>query len=182
MSDERLRLLERSCAQGDDGAVAHLLRARLRTGELAPERARLAAYLGSAAACQALGLPPPHRPRGRLALERWVRGLEPWGKEVAVRAALAAGRLDGGADRAARALTLAERWLLGLAAAPAPTRRVQGIPWTENLEAALAAGGPFTAALQAGHVAAKLTRAASPLAVWTAITRELIPWALGETR
>lgn len=77
--DERLRALEAAAARGDVEARAALLRERVRAGRLEPERVRLAAYLGDAAARQADGRP--------LAvpgdLHAWVQDLSQWGVEPA---------------------------------------------------------------------------------------------------
>src|SRR5262249_17998721 len=56
-------------------------------GDLDPERLALAAYCGHPAARQALGDDAPAIPAELVA---WAYGLERWGKEAAVRAAIAA--------------------------------------------------------------------------------------------
>lgn len=143
MSDQDLRALERRArATGHvDDAAAHL-RARVRRGDLSPERLNLAAYAGDPAARAALGreaywLAVRAVDHGDVSgegdvldLERWVRGLGRWGREVQQRAALAAARaaesrwratLPGAEESSgwsasiaagvARALALAERML-----------------------------------------------------------------------
>lgn len=88
MSDQRQRALERAAEAGDREAEAELLRERLRAGELRPERVQLLAALGEAPARMALDAPPALLPRGDLLA--LASGLTDFGKEVLVRAALAA--------------------------------------------------------------------------------------------
>src|SRR5688500_2275009 len=110
MADQRLRSAERDVLTGEPGAPARLLRERLRAGTLDVERARLAAWLGDADAREALGgdvfdafaAPLLARARGELKqwqmttamlyLASWVAGLEHWGREACVRAAVGAAR------------------------------------------------------------------------------------------
>ncbi len=61
----------------------------LRSGELDPERLKLAAYAGHEPARAALGDSAPRSPQD---LETFVRGLEPWGSPAWTRAALGAAR------------------------------------------------------------------------------------------
>lgn len=123
MSDARLRQLERDAATGDLTARARLLNERLRVGDLAADRLQLAAYLGDAAAEEALGKRPLVPPT--ITVGRWVRGLAraadgrypTWAAEAYARAAAAAaratlpcfaGRDPAGAVRAVEAL---EAWI-----------------------------------------------------------------------
>lgn len=117
MTDEHLRQLERrwreSRAHGDEVA---LIIERMRTGSLERSRVELAAYCGHPAARDALG--------GEAAtpledLEEWGNALAPWGREVCVRAMVAAaravlpiwGRFRPDDPRAGRAIELAEGWI-----------------------------------------------------------------------
>lgn len=109
MADERLRRTAREAAAGDPRAEARHLLERVRAGTLDPEKLRVAAFLGHAAAREAdpdAPSPPAlaevwerelprvrrHRPRvGRLALERryverWFDALGELGMQVQVRA------------------------------------------------------------------------------------------------
>jgi len=88
VSDRRSRELERHL-NDDPQAEAELLARGLRSGELDPERLRLAAYVGHDPARAALGDLAPPSP---LDLETFARGLEPWGPEAWTRAALGAAR------------------------------------------------------------------------------------------
>lgn len=75
MADRRLRELERASAEGDLDAGARLLLERVRIGDLAPGRLRLAAYLGLPAAT--LAAPEVTAPEDLIA---WVEGVqEVWG-------------------------------------------------------------------------------------------------------
>lgn len=117
MADDALRRLERRFAA--TGAVddeVRLLVARLRAGELTPERLRLASFCGHLAASKALGKKEP-TPRD---IYDWSDAvLARWGKEARVRATLAIARAvlprwearcgDDPAPR--RALEAAECWL-----------------------------------------------------------------------
>ncbi|MCO5172222.1 MAG: hypothetical protein M9894_38485 [Planctomycetes bacterium] len=89
MTDVRLRALEREATRGDLEAAARLLRSQVRLGALDAPRLGLLAYAGDPAAALAHpGAPtPPDDPKA------WVLGLEPWGAEACVRAAVAAARL-----------------------------------------------------------------------------------------
>jgi len=88
VSDQRQRALERAAEAGDREAEAELLRERLRSGELARARVELLASLGDDAARMALDAPPPLLPPGDL--RALATGLEDYGKEHLVRAAIAA--------------------------------------------------------------------------------------------
>lgn len=127
MTDQRLRELERRAREGGSPEdAARWLLMRERAGELPRERLELLVWLGHAPAVAALAGQPLHVPRE---LESWVRGLERWGPEAAVRAALAAARLllplwsarHPQDPRLAEALAAAERWTIdpGPAAAEA---------------------------------------------------------------
>jgi hypothetical protein len=118
--DEHLRELQRY-AEADLAARSQLLRARLRRGELNPERVALAAYLGDEAATACAAAKPAPGP-----LLEWVTGLARWGPEALLRAGVAAARsaLEAWADyapddeRLSQALGVVERWLLDPAAVP----------------------------------------------------------------
>lgn len=87
MADQRLRELERRF--GSSGSVedeAAWLRARVHAGELSEDRARLAAWLGSEAACVALEAGSFD---ARLSVVVRLDRLKDWGLEPPVRAALA---------------------------------------------------------------------------------------------
>lgn len=126
MSDSRLRELERQAAAGDVQARARLLAERVRVGDLAPDRLQLAAYLGDPQARQALGEQAPAQVEQ---LSTWSEGLEQWGRDTLIRAALAAARLGLGVWRARypaddhlpRGLESVERWV----ADPTPDHAVQ---------------------------------------------------------
>lgn len=143
MADARLRQLERLFGAGDPAAGARLLLERVRQGELALERVRLAAALGDPAARAALSEPPlPPGERDDLRQlpdeadafgasdeEDWLDRLAAFGKQPLVRAAVYAARplLDWfeqeaypGERRARAALAAAEAWL----AQPDEARRV----------------------------------------------------------
>lgn len=134
MADARLRRLERLSGAGDPAAGARLLLERVRQGELALVRVRLAAALGDPAARAALSEPPlPPAERDDLRQppdeadafgasddEDWLDRLATFGKEPLVRAAVHAARplLDWfeqeafpGERRARAALEAAEAWL-----------------------------------------------------------------------
>lgn len=106
MSDQRLRELERRVAEGDGAAEAPLLAERVRAGTLAPDRLRLAAYLGHPPAREALG---DEAPVLREDPDSWIRGLADWGPQAWVRAAIAAARLTGRPNQ--EVLDAAEAWL-----------------------------------------------------------------------
>ena len=89
MSDGDLRRLERGAGDGDAEQRARLLRARLRSGGVRAEHARLAAALGDRAAGQALGGVEPV-PQGSTTQVREV--LEPCGVDAGVRATAAIAR------------------------------------------------------------------------------------------
>lgn len=85
MGDDRLRALERAAGRGDAVARAAWLREQVRVGAMDERRLRLLAYCDDAAAALAAGRPQPARD-----VTAWVLGLEAWGAEACVRAALAA--------------------------------------------------------------------------------------------
>lgn len=91
MSDAVLRDLERRWRQthSRDDEAAYLLR-RVRAGTLDQERLELAAYCGHVA-CGA------HGQAGPAQAQAFVAGLAPWGREVCVRAGVAALRAAVGA-------------------------------------------------------------------------------------
>lgn len=87
MSDERLRELQRRWQETgavEDGAA--LLRARLRAGTLTPERLALLAHLGEPAASLALG---DDAPEPIASASAWLSGLDRFGREAHLRAAVA---------------------------------------------------------------------------------------------
>lgn len=86
MTDQRLRDLKRDAARGDLQAQALLLLERVRVGDLAEERLRLAAYLGDEAARLA-------RSAIGTAACVDVADLEAYGREVVERACVATVRL-----------------------------------------------------------------------------------------
>ena len=108
MSDQRLRELERRVAEGDGAAEAPLLAERVRAGTLAPNLLRLAAYLGHPPAREALGDDAPvlHTDPDSL-----IRGLEAWGPQAWVRAALATTRLASVTLRFLEVWTAIEAWI-----------------------------------------------------------------------
>ncbi len=85
--DDRVRGFERAAGHGGVEAQARLLWERVRRGELERERLRLAAHVGDPAARMALAADAPPLPAD---LRACVRGLEAWGMDALVRAALAA--------------------------------------------------------------------------------------------
>lgn len=85
--DDRVRGFERAAGGGDAAAAARVLWERVRRGELDLERVRLAAHVGDPIARLALG---EQAPPVSADLRACVRGLEAWGKEAVVRAALGA--------------------------------------------------------------------------------------------
>lgn len=94
MTDGRIRALERRAAStgGADDEAAWLL-ARVRAGDLAPERLRLLAHLGHPAACMAASVPGHAAPlRGVVPARRWALALGAFGRETCARAALALAR------------------------------------------------------------------------------------------
>ena len=125
MVDTRLRRLERAASQGDVEARARVLCERLRAGDLAEERVRLAAYLGDPGARLLLAERAPELPviRARAGLElnqrRWITGLRAYGKEWLVLAAVALAharfaawtRWDETDERPRRAVAAAEAWV-----------------------------------------------------------------------
>jgi len=132
---ELKRRWEESGLPADEAAW---LKARTAAGDLPAERLMLAAYLGHEAARTADGdaLAAPDD------LAEWVRGLERWGKEVLVRAAVAAARRvlplwerkRAGDRRPHDAIAAAEAWL----AEPTPERAAAA----ERAAEALGCGKP----------------------------------------
>lgn len=206
MADEALQRWRRAAATGDAEAETRLLAGRVRAGELAPERLRLASYLGAPAARELA----PLEQRGT-----WAIGLWEFGAEAVVRAGIAAARAriarvhDG--VRTELALELLEAWLVepdprGKAAlraraealAPgasellrwvlrlfaeyerAGPRVVEGCflpgPVYELMQAAEAAAG----ARPGKGRAARDSRGLAAATVRLAIRQELLPWCLGE--
>jgi len=85
MGDQDRRELERALAGGEDlAARVGLLTARVRAGELTPDRLRLAAHLGDPAAREAAGAPPPPAD-----LYAWLADLRDFGQEAWARTLLA---------------------------------------------------------------------------------------------
>ena len=86
MRDEDLRRLERASAeQGDPLVEARRLLELARRGDLPQERLELAAYVGHAAARVALEGRAVAPPEG---VADWLKGLERWGREARLRAAI----------------------------------------------------------------------------------------------
>ena len=127
MADLKIRRLERAAGAGDPSAQGQLLLERVRAGELPRERVQIAAALGHAASCVALGRAPlPEIPE----LDDWLHELDHYGREPLIRAAVAAGQcvwpcLAGGVDELVQpfldALEAAEAWL----AQPREATRIQ---------------------------------------------------------
>lgn len=137
MTDERLRTLEREAATGDVAARARLLRERERVGELPPERLRLGAALGDAAARLALA-----DSTGPITVDTTgglVEALEAHGgREGLVRAALAAATVA--APRWVSRVPLDARPVEALAAARRSLERGDADPaLSTHLEAATSA-------------------------------------------
>ncbi len=180
MSDADLRELERRW-QETNALADHVayLRARKKLGPLAVERLDLAAYLGHEAARLAVG---PERFEALPALvpdlRDWVLGLERWGIEASVRAAVAAVRLILPADEPAGApskkgLRAAE----ALLACPCDKHeKAARIAWTQD-----AGWSSEIAWAELSADAAWHSRwVTSEEDVRVAITERLLPWALGE--
>jgi hypothetical protein len=103
VTDERLRALERRWREtGATDDEAQYLQARARAGELDAERLALLAHCGHPAAERIVGVTPFDD------LRPWGDGLARWGKEVCVRAALAAALRVGARDGS---IAVAEAWL-----------------------------------------------------------------------
>lgn len=81
--DAELRNWARTAASDVEAEARHL-RKRVQSGELSKDRLELAAYCSYSPAVIAHGSVGPLAPTGE-----WLKGLFPWGKEAAVRAALA---------------------------------------------------------------------------------------------
>lgn len=118
MTDSHLRELERRFRQtGSASDEAVWLRARVQAGDLSEDRLRLAAYVGSEGATQALLGDPTIQPSD---LVDWVRGLEVFGMEPLARASVALAehvlsawaRRYPGDDRPARAIEATREWIL----------------------------------------------------------------------
>ncbi len=131
--DARRRELERRTGAGDLEAAAALLIARVRAGELGPERLALAARLGEPAAALATGERPEEVPGE---LSAWFATLLPWGVHVLVRATAAAAafvlpgfeRLAPGDLRPRGAVDAAQAWCdaPGAATVSAASRAARG--------------------------------------------------------
>lgn len=207
MADEGLQRLRRAARAGDAEAEARLLLARVRAGQLAPERLGLAAHLGAPAARALVG-----EERGGT----WALGLWAFGAEAVVRAGIAAARARLAAEpdgaRTALAVELLEAWLLEAEPARRAALRARAealgagdegllLRWTLRLFAEHDRGGPrqvegcwlpgpvwelMEAAEDA--IGAKLTKSATArhrrrlaaAAVRRALQEELLPWCLGE--
>ena len=89
MADLRMRALQRGGDAGDVSATARWLHERLRTGSLTRRRCELAAYLGHAPSARVTGVRDPSPTRDA---RTFAQGLEPWGADALVRAAVAAAR------------------------------------------------------------------------------------------
>lgn len=206
MSDARLREAERrwreSGAAEDEAAW---LRERVRAGELGDDRLRLAAYVGHRPSVLALGAVPP----APAYVQAWVYGLERWGEEACLRAAIAAARracacLRPGSSRrrdAGALIARAERQTLGHALGEAPELdphvldddpparersaflAVEALAdgADEVLRRAPGANRALEASARAGGVVIRAVEALDDEAVVRAAIRdEVAPWALGE--
>lgn len=91
MTDERLRAAQRRAGafEADVAALAE----RLRAGRIGLDRVEIAAFCGDEVARAALGSAAPAVPQEQAA---WVRGLEAWSSETALRGFLTAAALDVG--------------------------------------------------------------------------------------
>lgn len=90
MADRQTRQLERlwKCSGAPEEGVIYF-RARMRAGDLSPDRLKLAAYLGDEAARRALGVSEVRIPPE---IQRWVRVLACWGHEALIRTLLVTAR------------------------------------------------------------------------------------------
>lgn len=203
MVDTRLRRLERAASQGDVEARARVLCERLRAGDLAEERVRLAAYLGDPGARLLLAERAPELPviRARAGLElnqrRWITGLRAYGKEWLVLAAVALAharfaawtRWDETDERPRRAVAAAEAWvrcpcdahLADAAETVAPAERA-----VQGLRARTARSAYY--ALRAARVVVEpnyrvlgleYEPAQDAEALRQALRAELVPWLVG---
>ena len=202
MTDVRLREVERETAQGLPGARARLLREHVRTGAMDVGRLELAAWLGDEDARLALG--EAHYEgfaadlRGATRQEvgsartdgadlvAWVLGLERWGRQACVRAAIAAVRVgldaephlsEGTLHAAREGLEAAEAW--ARCPCDAHARAGRG-PWADALWGATSTRSPEPrgAVIAAVRAAGWAARAASPARVREALRAELLAWAL----
>jgi ankyrin repeat protein len=196
VTDEHLRDLERKAAFGSVTDEASWLVERLRSGALSKDRLRLAAFVGSAAARLALGSEAPESPLGPTlnendyaALCRCVAGLEPFGRETWVRAAVAAAEgvaAETGLTRKAElCLDAARAWIRCpcdqharetaqvVADQPADDDRSSNTA----TRAAMAVAGEVR---EAGTALAYAHQKISPVALYRAVTGDLAAWALDQ--
>lgn len=214
MSDDTTRTLERRYSATQDPAdLVALLSARLRDGSLDQRRVELAAYLGHEAAWEAAGRPWFGRHGERLgsnthgsgmsllgaaaprALDEWAQGLARYGREAAIRCALAGEQVAWSAAspcaglctdptcpiRLAReAHDAARAWVCD----PNEARR---IAWQDAWGAASAPDWLLCAAASFADGWATLcqlaieraARETSPEEIRSAVLRDVAPWALG---
>jgi hypothetical protein len=114
VTDRRVRELERRFREThsvEDEAA--WLRELIRIGELSDDGVELLVYVNQPAALLVRDLAPDCRRVGIEDTAEWLKGLNLWGKEASLRAAIAIGRIICGGERsgAARALAFAERRL-----------------------------------------------------------------------
>lgn len=202
MTDVRFREAERETTQGLPGARARLLRAHVRTGAIDVGRLELAAWLGDDDARHALGegayegfaadlrgVTRQEVGTARTAgadLVAWVLGLERWGRQACVRAAIAGVRVglaevqhlrQGDLHAAREGLEAAEAWTR--CPCDAHARAGRG-PWADALWAATSSRSPEprAAVIAAVRAAGWAARVSSPSRVREAIRGELLVWAL----
>jgi hypothetical protein len=215
--DTSLRVRERAASAGDVHAQAALLRARVRAGEVTSEAVALAAYCWDEAARLVLkphatihnpwcpcDLGKPFGPHTDCCenkawnVERWLRGLERWGREALVRAALAAAwealnpsahegcegaHLDG-LDCAAvfSSLEASEAWLRDPSEERLEAWRLANVAAGSLDWIPLAAGGRHVRRTDSDDYAARVRAAAGLVGseeVRAAICRRLVAWAIG---
>jgi len=186
MSDERLRQLERRWrASGSVHDESGYLLERVRAGDLSRERLELAAYCGHQGARAASAGDAPAAPQG---LGDWGRGLEPWGKEPCVRAALSAGWAQSQAKEysvdAVRALRRALAWIRcpcqrHRALAREAAGRSSKIRSATEAALAAAAADAEGAASKASKALARAAKVVGEGRVRAAAQSDVASWALG---
>jgi len=149
------------------------LQARVQAGDLDPDYLRMAAYLEHPAAAAALDEPAEAHDD----LREWVLGIEPWGDEACVIAAIACGRVLRAAGRTGEAVPSEA----GLAAAqrlvdsPSHEHEVEARKrWTDEAEWMYEVAWAEIAA----EVAWDAVWASSEDRVRALIRERLVPWAL----
>lgn len=189
MSDARLRALERTWRESGRSADEQAwLAARLRAGELDPQRLALAAWLGHLPAQAPSGVKPPSLPAAwrdvwSPPLRLWACGLARHGAAIALRVALTAcravqaswaGALPSAADQLEEAIVPLERHLLD--GAPPDPLRAEQLAMTvvmEDFPYALFLCAELVQALEQGG-----PRTWGPeWSAWSRITGPLVPLA-----